>query len=262
MQVIIGKTFNAGRRVEGFLDTQVANVAAFVSASLRAKLDTAVQQLGSASVAQESAAGGVKAATVNLDALRKGLYDNFLVRIARVARSALKTSPDLGILTVTAVAERSAGFIGKASAAADAAEKYQAVFTDHGMAPDFVVQLRAAITAIGDSERAREALAANRSTETAAIKAADKAVRDAIGFIDAALRPLLKKDPALAAGWKTSKLIHQTVVTPLPTASTVVPASTAPAVPANTAPVVPASTTPVAPASTASASQPATPAAA
>jgi hypothetical protein len=30
MQVIYGKTFNAGRRAEGFLDTQAANVAAFV----------------------------------------------------------------------------------------------------------------------------------------------------------------------------------------------------------------------------------------
>lgn len=223
MQVMQGRTGDAGRRVGGFLDTQAPNIGTAVAPPLRAKLDAAVQQLSTAAAAQESAAGSAKAATVNLKAQRVALYDNFLAHIASVARSALKGSGDVGVLVVQVDDERTAGFLDKASAAADAAEKHQAEFVAHGFAPDFVTQLRAAIAQIVATKVTQQTQATNRTLASRAIRDADTAIRQAIGLIDTALRPMLKKDPALKAGWEASKLIHQTTVTPLPTGNTVVP---------------------------------------
>jgi hypothetical protein len=238
MQVTQGRTLDAGRRVQGFLDTQAANIGTSVSASLRAKLDAAVQQLTAAGLAQETASGNAKAATVNQTVLRKALYDGFLVHIGRVAKASptLKGSGDAAVLFVKADDERSADFIAKASAAADAAERHQQEFVDHGMAADFVTQLRAAIAQIVAAKVTQQTQAANRTKASGDLKTADTAVRQSIGFVDAALKPVLKKDPALKAGWEASKLIHSTTVSPLPTGNTAVPSSTTPTVPPATPP--------------------------
>jgi hypothetical protein len=229
MKIVQGRTLDAGRRVVGFLDTQAVNVGASVSAALRAKLDIAVQQFANAAVAQESATSGGKAATLNQSVLRKGLYDSFLVHMARAAKSALKLSPDLGVLVVSAADERSPGFVGKITAAASAAEKYLAIFVEHGMAADFVTQLRAGIAQLEAAAVTRQTQLGSRSTATATLKAADKAVREAIGLVDAAIKPILKKDLALKAGWEASKRIYDTVVNPIPTGDTVMPPAATPA---------------------------------
>jgi hypothetical protein len=228
MKIVQGKTLDAGRRVIGFLMTQMASLGTAVSAALWAKLEAAVQQLANAAVAQESATSGARAATLNLAVMRKGLYDNSLLHMARAARAGLKGSPDLGILIVPAVDERRPDFVAKATAAAVAAEKYTATFVAHGMAPDFVTQLRAGIAQLEEASMTRQTQLGSRSTATAALKAADKAVREAIGLVDAALKPILRKDPALKAGWEASKRIHQTAVNPIPTGDLVMPVVTTP----------------------------------
>jgi hypothetical protein len=219
MQVVKGKTLDTGRRVVGFLDNEAADIGTAVTPPLRAKLDDAIEQLATAGIAQASAESNGMTETLNQSALRKALYDDGLGHMSRVARSAIELKDKTAVLAVPAVAARGVGFVGKVTAAVDAAAQYEAVFVANGLAPDFIAQLRAGIARVVASQEAQQKYIATRVTATGAIETADKAVRDTIGFVDAALRPVLKKNQTLATGWKSAKLIRATVVNPNPTGS-------------------------------------------
>ena len=144
---------------------------------------------------------------------------------------------------------------------ADAATKNQQTFLDHGLAPDFITQLRADITLLTTSNAAQNAAVTQRATATSGIKDTNKVAHDILALLNSAIVPALKGNAPLLAGWKAAKKIS--TPTALPAQPTGL-APESPAVPTTTpsaAPATPPSTTPGTAAAAAPAVQAATPAA-
>ena len=219
MQAPFFKTSDAGRRVQGFLDTHVAAVGNAVPAELRTELDTAVSQLATYQQEQESNTGAAKGETANQAVLRADVYERFLKPIAKIVKRKLPQAPEVPELVVPTRALRANSFVAKATAAADAAAKYVPVFSTNGLSADFVPQMQAAIAKITASTDLRARQLARKSTATAELKTADKAVKTIIDQIGAVITPVLKGNTDALSDWAVSKRIHQTPVTPLPTGS-------------------------------------------
>ena len=217
MQGRQGKTLDAGRRAQGFLDAEATAIGSAVSKALRAKLDDSVAKLAQFELQQGSADRSAQGATTAQEKLRQDVYDAFIGPIAEIAKVALTTAPEYQNLTAPALTKRKLGFVTRATEVVNSAEKYQALMIEHGMAPEFVAQFRAALAEVVASRTSRGELATQRSKATAGIRAADKAVRDSIRLVDRQLKPTLKRNPALAGAWATAKKVIRLPVTPLPT---------------------------------------------
>ena len=216
------RALDAGRRVQGFLDAQAAAIGTAVSASLRAKLDAAVAQLVLLQHQQETATSAAVGETVNQAALRRDLYEHLVVPVGTAARINLRKSTDYPALSVPASSERRATFVPKVNALIEAAVKYEQLFIDHGMAPDFLTQLRAGVAAVSASSANRANQLSLKAAASGGLVAANTAVRALIKMLNGVLSPVLKKNPTLSAGWRVTKLITQKPVTPLPTGGLVI----------------------------------------
>ena len=96
------RTLDAGRRVQGFLDTNAPSIGTAVPPSLRAKVDAAVSQLVQFRLDQEAATAAAKGETVNQAALRSDLFKHLVAPIGKVAKINLRQSTDLPALVVPA----------------------------------------------------------------------------------------------------------------------------------------------------------------
>lgn len=99
--------------------------------------------------------------------------------------------------------------IAAARAMADAASDQEAVFVEHGMAPTFVQQFRAAATELEKAVVARDLSERRRKTATAATRELVKRGRRAVRLLDAILSPRLAKDARLLVVWKSVKSPHE-----------------------------------------------------
>src|ERR1019366_7080386 len=183
-----------------------------------------------------------KGETAKQQLLRDDIYAKILNPVAGVANKLLKSTTEYLSLVVSAVFRSSNKLLAKASEAADAAAKYEKTFTDNGLPTDFLAQLRAGIAQVGASVAAHVLALGQRVTATAGLVAGDKAVRATIDTLNRTLKPVLKSNPALLAGWTASKLIKQPVVTPLPTGSVSAPTSVAASPTPAPTPAAPAAT--------------------
>ena len=236
------RTFDAGRRVQGFLDTNAPTIGTAVPPSLRAKFDAAVSQIVQFQHEQEAATAAAKGETVNQAALRSDLFKHLVAPIGKVAKINLRQSNDLPALVVPAAAQRRKDFVAKVNTLADTASKYEPMFVEHGLPADFIAQIRAGATAVAASAVARERQQSGLSAATKGLAVASKSVHDLIGVLNGILAKLFKTNLPLAADWKASKKIRQAVVTPLPTGGLVAsgislgpPATTPPASPSSAA---------------------------
>ncbi len=105
------RVFDAGRRVEGFLDANAALIGTAVSASLRAKLDAAVTQLDQLRLDQETSKAAAAGETTNQAALRSDLFKHLVGPIGEVAKLNLKGSADYQALVVSAAAVKKSEFV-------------------------------------------------------------------------------------------------------------------------------------------------------
>jgi hypothetical protein len=238
--------FDTGRRVLTFLDSQSAVLGTTVPATLRAQLDTAVTQLAASGTDQESLDSSTRGEIVNQVAMRKALTVDFLDPMARIARHALRASPDFPALVVPASGLRKGDFMNKINAIVDAAAKHAQDFVDHGMPADFIAQLRAAVAALNASVDTRGKQKGLLKQAGQGIKDSTKAVRAVLHVMDGIMKRALKTNQPVLANWTATKRIQATVVTPLPggdlngTPSAPQPAAPAAATPVTTAPAKPA----------------------
>jgi hypothetical protein len=228
MQAVWLMTRDAGRRVLGFLKEEAAAIGNAVSATLQTALGDAVTQLGQAELEQGSVDRNAQGVTSTEGDLRQNVIDRFIGPIGVAAKIALAGTPEFPNLTAPAIARRKKAFVARATEVADAAEKHADILIANGMSPDFIAQFRAAIAEIDDSRATRGNLVTQRSKATGGLGAADKKVRNCIRLIDWHLKPIVKRDEALAKRWASAKLIHQVPVNPLPT-GTAANAATEPA---------------------------------
>ncbi len=239
---------DTGRRVQGFLDAQAAAIGAAVPATLRAQLDDAVTQCAAFQLEQGASTSAAKGETSRQQLIRADLFARFLHPVEGVAKKKLKgvaTVTELASLVISSAFKHGNKLLSKATELADAAAKYEKTFVDNGLPADFIAQLRAGIAEVTASEAARVRQLSRRAAATTGLKTSDKAIRATVDSMNRALKPALKKNPALLSDWMASKRIRQLVVTPLPTGSPGAPASpatqpppTSPSAPA----VVPATT--------------------
>jgi hypothetical protein len=246
MQLPSHNVLDTGRRVQTLLDSQSAVLGTAVPAPLRAQLDTAVTQLATSGNDQESLGSATRGEQVNQVAMRKALTVDFLDPMARIARHALRASPDFQALVVPAFGLRKGDFMNKVNAIVDAAVKHEQDFVDHGMPAAFIAQLRAAVGALNASVDTRGKQKGLLKQAGQGIKDSTKAVRDVLHVIDGNMKRVLKKNQPVLANWTATKRIQATVVTPLPggdlnaTPSAPQPVAPAAATPVTTAPAKPA----------------------
>jgi hypothetical protein len=207
---------DTGRRVQTLLDSQPAALGTAVPAPLRAQLDTAVTQLATSGTEQESLTTATSGGIVNQVAMREALTVDFLDPMARIARFALRESPDFQTLVVPSTVTRKGEFMNKVNAIADAAAKYEQDFIDHGMPADFIAQLRAAVAALNASIETRGKQVGLLKQARQGIKDSTKAVRAVLHVMDGNMKRVLKKNQPVLANWTATKRIQATVVTPLP----------------------------------------------
>ena len=234
------------RRVQGFLVRQAAALGALVTAALSTQLDEAGTQLVSFQQEQGAAANAAKGETANQAEYRKAFYAKFMRPIARIAKARLKLAPDFSTLVVPSRGLRNGDFGGTAQRLVDTAAKYEKDFLAGGMAPDFLTQMRTAITQLTASKAAGDQAVSRRQAATKGIAQASLAARDAFVVLDSAIAPAVKHNAALLADWKASKKIVPTLTTVPPQPTGLAPAT--PATPASGPTPVVAPAAPTAPA--------------
>ena len=243
------------RRVQGFLVRQAAALGAIITAALHAQLDDAGTQLVTFQQEQGAAESAAKGETANRVAYRKDFYARFMRPIARITKARLKLAPDYAVLVAPSRGLRNGDFAGAAQTLVDTAAKYETDFLTGGMAPDFLAQMRTAITQLTASKAAGDQAVSRRQAATQGIAQASLAARDAFVVLDSVIVPAIKQNSALLADWKSSKkIVANTTLPPQPVglapASPAAPTSAPTPVAVPVAPVAPAPTAPaVAPAS-------------
>jgi hypothetical protein len=246
MELTDHNALDTARRVQAFLVSQSSVIGTAVPAPLQAQLDAAVTQLATSGQAQESLGTATNGEMVNQVAMQKALKVDFLNPMSRIARHALRTSPDFPTLVVTATRLRKGDFMNKVNALADAAAKHEKDFVDHGMPADFIAQFQAAVAALNASVETRGKQKGLLKQARTGIKDSAKAVRSVLHVIDGNMKRVLKKNQPVLANWTATKRIQATVVTPLPNGDlNVTPSAPQPAAPA-AAPVTTASAKPAA----------------
>ena len=206
------------RRVQGFLDTQATALGTLVPAALRARLDDTATQLSGFQVEQASATGTARGETANQAQLRKDFFTRFMRPIAKNARASLKNVGEYPTMVVPSSKLRKGEFLGAAQALADSAAKYEKTLVAHGMATDFLTQLRAAIAQLSTSNDARNRNLSRREAATEGIKNTSTTARNVLVNLDAIIGPALKHNTPLLADWKASKrILSPTPLPPQPT---------------------------------------------
>jgi hypothetical protein len=210
---------DAGRRVQVFLDTFVALIAALIPASLREKLDAAVTALAGFRLEQNTAASLVEGETANQAKLRLDLYERFVLPNVRTARLVIGDLTQYPSLIVPQSVVESVDFVPTIQKFRDAAAKQEALLVQHGMPADFLAQLDAALTGVEASADYRARQIARRKAATQGCADGFVQVRGYVGIIDGLLRPLLRTNSSLNRDWQASKSIRKNPVTPQPTGS-------------------------------------------
>ncbi len=233
MELKQNNIFDTGRRVQTLLASESAALGPTVPAPLQAQLDTAMTQLATSAQDQESLASSVRGEAASQVTMRKALRVDFLTPMGRIARHALRNSPDLEALVVPASVTRKGDFMNKVNAVAGAAAKHEKDFVDHGMPADFIARLDTAVGALNASIDTRGKQKGLLTQAGKGIKDSTKAVRDVLHVMDGIMRSALKQNQPLLANWIATKRVQATVVTPLPGGDlNATPVPTAPAKPA------------------------------
>jgi len=111
---------------------------------------------------------------------------------------------------------------------AASAAVHEQVFLEHGMQPDFLTKLNAAIVDLAKATYIRGRYKARKAAAREGLRVADQEVKDALAIMDSSMLPVLRKDASLSADWESSRKIHVTI-TPLPNLGLIAPAKDIPA---------------------------------
>jgi hypothetical protein len=128
-----------------------------------------------------------------------------LKAIVRVAEGLRGKVPGMGVFKLPSRSLGSDALFHAAEAVRTTAAVYKDVFVEHGLPADFLDQLDAATTALGQSVDAR-GVARSRVTGASSGLASDLALgRQIVAMIDASLIHALKAEPATLASWRQAK---------------------------------------------------------
>lgn len=196
------------RRAQQFLEANSA-VLNGVNPTARKELDDVVAQLTTLSVAQDSGARGSKGETSRQRALRNTLRQNHMAPIAEVAKYKLHAVPEFAALMLPPANISAQSDVASAFAMADAATPHGQTFTDSGLSPAFLDDLRTAATAVSDSIVDRSNHQGRRNGATAGLAATEKRGRAMLRVLNALILARIGDSAQLRREWATAKAVQQ-----------------------------------------------------
>lgn len=207
MDRIARSALGSFERVQQFLTQHPLSDVAESLGEQATELDDVIMRLSSKSVDQEAGGRFVGVHAKSQRNLRVALYASHMQPVSRIAREVFGFSGmDRAFrMPKTSVADKT--LLAAAAAMAEAAEKENDVFRRHGLPQEFIEQLKAAATALGDARTAQNLSARRRVGATAAVKDQVKRGRKAVRLLNAILEPRLAQDPELWAKWRSAKRI-------------------------------------------------------
>ncbi|MEP6622035.1 MAG: hypothetical protein ABJE47_22120 [bacterium] len=191
--------------------------------------------LTTAAVEQNTQSVQATVGPTNEPLLRAAVRDQ-LRHVTQVARALARTVPGIGTLKMPPPGLQVESLLKAAQSTANQAATYETVLVEQGLAPDFVAQLGAAVTALRESIDRRGRARALLVSATQQVKVNLNLGQQYVSMMDAALTVALKSDSARMAEWKNAKRVTQKGVSAgsfartLDTSPAIVPA-TPPAVP-------------------------------
>lgn len=173
---------------------QLATLHTFVTTST----DAAAQQIVLARQTTLEAAGE--------PTLRQHLRDEMHVA-AQVAQALRKTVPGISIIKMPPPNAQSEGLLKEAEAFTRQAFTYETVLVEHGLAPNFIAQLRDGISALKASVDGRGAARAAQVSATKLLAVSLEQGSKFVTILDASITKALKSDSAKLAEWRNAKRV-------------------------------------------------------
>lgn len=169
-------------------------------------LNTRVTQSTDAAAQQEVQARQTTLVATDEPALRKHLRDEMHV-VAQIAQALRKSVPGIGVLRMPAPQTQVEGLLKVADAFTREAFTYETVLVEHGLAPDFVAQLRDGISALKASVDGRGAARAGQVSATKQLAVSLALGHQYVRIMDAVLTKALKTDSAKLVEWNNAKRV-------------------------------------------------------
>ena len=198
-------TLNSFQRVQEFLTQHSVSEAPAGLGAQAAELGAVIARLSSESVGQEAGRRFVRVHAESQRQLREALLKEHMQPISRVAREVFGVTGMDRAFLMPKQSNVNQPVLAAAGAMAEAAGKTQDVFLTHGLAPDFIEQLKSAASALDTTRNARTESARRRVTATAAVQDQLKRGRRAVRLLNAILAPRLARDPGQLAAWRSAK---------------------------------------------------------
>ena len=213
-------TYRCFRRVEEFLAAHNFEDGAANLGKQAAELKDVVEQLSRQSLDQEAGFRLTKAQTKHTRELRARLWELHMLPIARVAREVFGIAGMDRALRLPHMSSPNERVVSAAGAMAEAAERQQSAFVEHGLPPDFVTSLRSAAAEFATVMGTRDGNQRRRVEATATVKVLVKRGRRALRLLNAILRPRLAHDPSLLSAWDNVRAVKEARGQPAPAEGT------------------------------------------
>ena len=192
------------RRIQRFLDDNVASLDGVNESSARKRLDETVTQMGSHAITQVAGRRTAQGETAKQRALRLALRNDHMRPIAVIAEQKLREQPEFTLLRLPSWNARGPRLTAAARDMANAAAKYTDLFTQEGLPSDFVAQLRTSADQMDASIDVRGQSRGVRAGATSGLKSETKRARGLIKVLDSVVRPKLGTNDELLRQWQVA----------------------------------------------------------
>ena len=208
MQDTTLRYLNMGRRVTDFNETYATSFPAGSRGSqLITVINTAVETLERQGARQDAADLDGQQATDEKNAALAALV-NLLRPINQTARGMEKLFPGIGgRFRMPRGSDQN--FINRARAYIEEATPLAAEFTSRGLPADFTETLDAAVTRVESAIDRQNAALGAQTTASAAVKAAQQQLVDAVREFSPIVRNTLRDDPAALAAWESASHVER-----------------------------------------------------
>jgi hypothetical protein len=195
------------RRVQQFLDANVAKLPGVNATAARKELDNLVEEMALNETAQGTSTLTVRGETAKKAVLGRNLRNHHMRPVATIAAAHLRTVPEFSALKMPPFKTKAGAVVQAALAMADAARAHAEVFVQNGRPADFADALVAAAAAFRGSIDARGQGYTVKASAIKGFKSTGSRATKIMSVLDAQVQVALENDPKALAGWQSAKRI-------------------------------------------------------
>jgi hypothetical protein len=221
---------NAFRKVQAFLDENVAKIGAIKDSEGMQLLAAAVARFEKHGIDQSTSRLEIDGHANLKQALEAELRKEHLLPIASFARAKLRGVPDYATLTRSTIRLHGPALVRAARAVASAAQPYAEALVKGGFPVDTLAQLSAAADKLEGAIDGRANLKVRRVSATTGIGEATKQGNEAVRLLSAVIERQFAKDKTFLSAWKSAKRVVAKPGFPRGSAAASVASAEAPAV--------------------------------